>query len=115
MIDGGAAILAASNINHHIDRLGVKFSMPFVMNDLRVWVIEYEIFAKINRAEDDSPWAIIIIIAPLIPHFLMERTPAISNPIWPTEEYAIIDFMSGWRMQIRLVKRAPIDDKAIIK
>lgn len=30
------------------------------------------------------------------------------NPMWPTEEYAIKDFRSGWRMQINLVTTAPV-------
>lgn len=37
-----------------------------------------------------------------------DSTPAINNPICPTEEYAIKDFMSGCRKQMNLVIIAPI-------
>lgn len=35
--DGGAAMLAAANRNHHIDMIGVIFINPFIRNMLRVW------------------------------------------------------------------------------
>lgn len=55
LIDGGAAILAAVNINHHIVMIGATVINPLVKNILRVWVISYDILAKINRADDLSP------------------------------------------------------------
>jgi len=84
--DGGAAIFAASMRNHHIDNCGTIAIIPLVMNDLRVWVIEYEMLARINSLDDTSPWAIIIIIDPLMPHDEFVITPAINSPIWPTDE-----------------------------
>jgi hypothetical protein len=39
LIDGGAAILAAVNINHHIVIIGLITISPLVRNILRVWVI----------------------------------------------------------------------------
>lgn len=39
LIDGGAAILAAVNKNHHIDIIGLIVINPLVKNILRVWVI----------------------------------------------------------------------------
>jgi len=39
LIDGGAAILAAVNRNHHIVIIGVIDINPLVKNILRVWVI----------------------------------------------------------------------------
>jgi len=38
LIDGGAAILAAVKINHHIVMIGLMVISPFVRNILRVWV-----------------------------------------------------------------------------
>jgi len=37
----------------------------------------------------------------------LAKSPADIRPMWPTEEYAISDFKSGCRMQIRLVAEAP--------
>jgi len=39
LIDGGAAMLAAVNINHHIVIIGLIVINPLVKNILRVWVI----------------------------------------------------------------------------
>jgi len=39
LIDGGAAILIAVNINHHIVMLGINISIPLIRNILRVWRI----------------------------------------------------------------------------
>jgi len=39
LIDGGAAIFAAVNINHHIDMVGLIHIKPFDKNILRVDVI----------------------------------------------------------------------------
>jgi len=86
LIEGGAAIFAAVNRNHHIDIIGVSAINPLVRNILRVCVISYDMFAKINRAEDLSPWAIIIIRALDNPHRELDIIPASINPIWPTDE-----------------------------
>lgn len=67
LIDGGAAIFAAVNKNHHIDIIGLRHNKPLVRNNLRVWVTSYDKFAKINNADDLRPWAIIMIRAPIIP------------------------------------------------
>jgi len=39
LIDGGAAMLAAVNMNHHIVIIGLIVINPLVKNILRVWVI----------------------------------------------------------------------------
>lgn len=39
LIEGGAAIFAAVNINHHIVIIGLMVIRPLVRNILRVWVI----------------------------------------------------------------------------
>lgn len=55
LIDGGAAILAAVNRNHHIVIVGLIVINPLVRNILRVWVISYDRFAIMNRAEELRP------------------------------------------------------------
>ena len=108
LIEGGAAIFAAVNINHHIVIIGLIVISPFVRNILRVWVISYDKFAIINSADELNPWATIIIRLPVIPHAEFDNMPVSINPIWPTDEYAISDLRSGWRIQISLVAIAPV-------
>jgi len=86
LIEGGAAILEAANRNHHIVIIGALVIRPLVKYILRVWVISYLKLAKMNRAEDLKPWAIIIIKAPYIPQEVLVSRPASINPMWPTEE-----------------------------
>jgi len=86
LIDGGAAILAAVNINHHIVIIGLITINPLVRNILRVWVISYDRFAIINNAEDLRPWANIIIRLPVIPHEVLDNMPVNIRPMWPTDE-----------------------------
>lgn len=108
---GGAAIFTDRSINHHILKVGQIDNIPLVKYILRVCVIVYEMFAKMNRADEHRPCAIIIISAAVIPHDEKDIIPASIIPIWPTDEYAIIDFISGWRKQIRLVIKAPYKDR----
>jgi hypothetical protein len=54
-MEGGAAIFAAVNKNHHIVIIGLIVIRPLVRNILRVWVISYERFARMNKAEDLKP------------------------------------------------------------
>lgn len=86
LIEGGAAIFAAANRNHHIVMIGLIIISPFVKNILRVCVISYDIFAIINSADDLSPWAIIIIKALDKPHVVIVNIPVNINPICPTDE-----------------------------
>lgn len=72
-------------------------------------------FTKRNKAEDESPCAIIIIIAPFIPIVLNVNKLAKINPIWATEEYATKDFKSFCRIQFILVIVAPISLILIIQ
>jgi hypothetical protein len=80
-IEGGAAIFAAVNKNHHIDSDGKIHNIPLVKKMLRVDVISYDIFAKINRADDLKPWASIMVSAPINPQILFDKIPANINPI----------------------------------
>ena len=86
LIDGGAAMFAAVNKNHHIVIMGLIVINPLVKNILRVCVISYERFAMINRADELNPWATIIIKLPVMPHDELESNPVNINPIWPTDE-----------------------------
>lgn len=107
LIVGGAAIFAADIKNHQKVIAGKKVIIPLVRNNLRVCVVSYVIFAKANRAEEHKPWAILIDRAPSQPHVLEVIVAAVRSPMWPTDEYAIKDFRSGWRRQIILVRAAP--------
>lgn len=104
---GGAAIFAAENKNQIAVINGKNANIPLVKNRLRVWVVSYIELASANRAEDESPWATIIIIEPSQPQIELVIRPAVKRPIWPTEEYAINDFISGCRIQMVLVIKAP--------
>jgi len=86
LMEGGAAIFAAVKRNHHIVIVGLIVISPLVKNILRVWVISYERFAIINRAEDLNPWATIIINLPVIPQDELDNIPVNINPMCPTEE-----------------------------
>lgn len=81
LIDGGAAMFAAVNKNHHILIMGVIDIIPLVRWILRVLVISYVRLAKINKADDLSPCAIIIARAPIIPHEVLDSMPANISPI----------------------------------
>jgi hypothetical protein len=81
LIDGGAAILAAVNRNHHIVIIGLIVISPLVRNILRVWVISYDKFAIINKAEELSPCATIIIKLPVIPHDELDNMPVNIKPM----------------------------------
>lgn len=43
-------------------------------------------FAKINNADELSPWAIIIINELDKPQAVLDNIPVSINPIWPTDE-----------------------------
>lgn len=44
------------------------------------------LLAMANRAEEQSPWAIIMARAPWCPHKVLVIRPAVSSPMCPTEE-----------------------------
>lgn len=106
--------MAQQNINHHIDNIGIVVRNPFVNIILRVDVILYLIFAIQNNADELSPCAIIIARLACSPNFEFVSIPATINPIWPTDEYAIIDFISDCRKQIIDVITPPINAIDII-
>jgi hypothetical protein len=114
LILGGAAILAQQNINHQNAIVGIMVNIPFVNTILRVIVMEYLMFAIQNKADDLRPWAIIIANLACIPSLELDNIPATINPMWPTDEYAINDFMSDCRKQIIDVITPPTIAIAII-
>ena len=83
---GGAAMLEAEAMNHHIDIVGNRVRNPFVRNRLRVCVVSYDTPASENKAGEERPWASIIAKAPAQPQEVIERVPAIISPICATEE-----------------------------
>jgi hypothetical protein len=86
LIDGGAAIFQAVNKNHQADKIGNEVMIPLVKYMLRVCVISYVRFARINRADEHRPWAIIIISPPHIAQLVLVMILANISPMCPTEE-----------------------------
>jgi hypothetical protein len=70
--------------------------------------------ARENIHEEHNPCAINIINAPCQPQIVLDMIPAVARPMCLTEEYAIRDFTSVWRMQINLVILPPTKAMAII-
>lgn len=85
-IEGGAEMLRAININHQNVKFGINEKIPFNIIMFRVWNLKYKSFTNKNKAEEDKPWAIIIIIAPISLIVLKVNNPVNTNPIWATEE-----------------------------
>lgn len=107
LIVGGAAILAAVAMNHHIQVFGSSVNSPLVKNSLRVLVVSYVTPARENMAGEDSPCANIMVSAPHQPHWDIDEIPAIIRAMCAIEEYAISAFKSVWRIQINPVRVAP--------
>lgn len=42
--------------------------------------------ASANMQEEHKPWAIMSVRAPVQPHKELERMPAVTRPIWATDE-----------------------------
>lgn len=86
LIVGGAEIFRAININHQNVMFGIIIINPLNIRVFREWYLKYKSFTKRKRAEDDIPWAIIIITAPVSPIILRVNKAHNTNPIWATEE-----------------------------
>ena len=86
LMDGGAEMLIAKNINHQNVRLGKIFVNPLIDIIFRVWNLEYVILTNKNRAAEDNPWANIMIIAPFSPRGEKVNNAAKTIPMWATEE-----------------------------
>lgn len=86
LIDGGAEMFKAINMNHQNVILGVSINIPLNKIIFRVWSFVYKSLTNKNKADDDNPWAIIIMIAPDNPIVLIVNRPVSTNPIWATDE-----------------------------
>ena len=86
LIEGGAAILVILKMNHHKAINGNTLKRPLVRKSLRVDVNSYVLFAMANIAEEHRPWAIIIAKAPWAPQEDPVISPAVINPMCPTDE-----------------------------
>lgn len=53
--------MLAAKMNHQIAILGRIVIWPLVIKILRVFVIENVIPASANRADEHSPWVVIVI------------------------------------------------------
>lgn len=84
--EGGAAIFAALKRKKNKAKIGNKARIPLVKKSLRVDVVSYKELARANSAEEQKPWAIIIIKAPSHPQICIVIIPAVNRPICPTEE-----------------------------
>ena len=79
---------------------------PVLIKYLREWDRSYIIFAPANIAEEQNPWAIMIIIPPSPPIGNSERKPMITKDMCTTDEYAITTLISLWARH-KTPKRPP--------
>lgn len=84
--EGGAAILAEHKTNHIKVVIGNKDIKPLVKKMFRVWVASYCILAKEKRADEHSPWAIIITRELSHPQTEVVIIPAVNKAICPIDE-----------------------------
>lgn len=104
---GGRARLARLAINHQAAISGSIICMPRARSMVRLCVRSQLVLARQNRADEVNPWAIMRISAPVNPQGVWIRIPPTTNPIWLTDEQAISDFRSVWRMQMEPVIITP--------
>lgn len=83
---GGAEIFRDININHQNVILGIMIMRPLNISVFREWYLIYKSLTKRKRAEEDNPWAIIIIIAPDNPILFMVSRADNTKPMWATDE-----------------------------
>lgn len=105
--EGGAPKFLAERMNHQIVIAGKIFIIPFSRIRFRLWVVSYTVFAIANKPDEARPWAITNKSAPVHPHKVCDRMPAVISPMWLTEEYAISAFRSVCRKHKRLAIQAP--------
>lgn len=86
LIVGGAEIFKAENINHQNVMLGIRINNPLKSKMLRVWYLKYKSFTRRNKAEDDKPCPIIMIIAPVNPIVFNVNSPVNTKAMCATDE-----------------------------
>jgi hypothetical protein len=65
------------------------------------------VFAKAKRPDEANPWATTRRRAPAQPHWVCDIIPAVTNPMWLIDEYAIKALISVWRIHSILAMQAP--------
>ena len=78
--------MQAESRNHHIDIEGKIIRMPLEIYVLREFTDSYVMLANLNMQEEQTPWASIMAREPNQPHAVPLKMPAVTNPIWLTEE-----------------------------
>jgi hypothetical protein len=86
LVEGGAAMLVITAVNHIIVMAGVKWDSPLFNNILRVLDDSYNILTRANIDDEVNPWATIKVNAEFHPHVELDIIPIIINPICPTDE-----------------------------
>lgn len=86
LIEGGAEILIAININHQNVMLGDIIIIPLKEEMFREWNFIYISFVNKNSADEDNPCAIIMIIAPINPIWFIENSLIKTKAMCATEE-----------------------------
>ena len=82
----GPPKFAIHNKNQKIAILAKRFKFLLFNIIIREWDRSYIILAEENIPEEQIPWAIIIIILPLILQKFLEKILIIINAIWTTDE-----------------------------
>ena len=82
----GPPKLAMHNKNQNLDIIGNKFNFALFNIILRECERSYIILAQENIPEEQTPWANIIIIVPLILQKFLDKILIIIKAIWTTEE-----------------------------
>lgn len=86
LIVGGAEMLIAIKMNHQKVILGIIVIILLNSNIFREWNFRYRSFVRKNKADEESPWANIMIKDPVNPMYDIEKIPHSTNPIWATDE-----------------------------
>jgi len=107
LIEGGQPILSTHNKKVKAAEQGIIDINPWIKYILRLPTFSYTMLIKENKPADTIPWETISTKAPSHPILKLVYNPLINKPICPTEEYAIKDLMSLWRIQIIEVIKAP--------
>lgn len=86
LIEGGAEMLIAMKINHQNTMLGDDDHIPLNDKMLRDEYFVYKSLVSMNKADDDIPCAIIMMIAPERPKKFILNNPMRTNPMCATDE-----------------------------
>jgi len=93
----------------------VHNNIPLLIIILRLCLRVYTTLPPKNIIEELTPCATISMVAPLTPKEEKYIIPPITNPVCATDEYAIITFISNWKIQITPISAEPETAVEIIK